>query len=71
MSYKIEIMDEYSFFKWFSSDDLRFETKGESEEYSRHHFKCWGWNGILDLRTVASDEKVNACWTANRVLRMD
>lgn len=67
MSYKIEIMDEYSFGQWFS-DDLRFATEAEAEE-CLHHFGGAGWNGILDLRVVPSDDAVNARWTPNGVLR--
>lgn len=67
MSYKIEIMDEYSFGWWFS-DDLRFATEAEAEECS-HHFVGAGWNGILDLRIVPSEAPLNACWTPNGVLR--
>jgi hypothetical protein len=61
MSYKIEIMDEYSFGEYFSHD-LRFETEREAEQCSQH-FSSAGWNGILDLRTVRSDDPVNARWT--------
>lgn len=35
MSYKIEIIDEYSFGQWFSHH-LRFETEAQAEECSRH-----------------------------------
>lgn len=58
MSYKIEIMDEYSFGQWFS-DDLRFATEAEAEECS-HHFEGAGWNGILELRIAPSDDAVSA-----------
>ena len=58
MSYKVEIIDEYSFSQWFSHH-LRFATKTEAEAYS-HQFCNAGWNGIQHLRTVASDEPVNA-----------
>ena len=61
MSYKIEIMDEYSFGDYFSHD-LRFETEREAEECS-HHLGGAGWNGLLDLRIVRSDDPVNARWT--------
>lgn len=69
MSYKIEIVDEYSFGKWFSYP-LRFATETEAEECSRH-FSNAGWNGILDLRVVPSDEPVNASWTEKGVLDKD
>jgi hypothetical protein len=61
MSYKVEIIDEYSFGQWFSHH-LRFETETEAEECSRH-FAYAALCGILDLRVVLSDNPVNARWT--------
>jgi len=61
MSYKIQIIDEYSFGEWFDHD-LRFETKAEAEECTRH-FTNAGWSGILDLRVAPSDDPLNARWT--------
>ena len=60
MSYKVEIMDEYSFGQWFS-DSLRFATEAEAIQ----HFQSFhgGWSGILDLRVVPSDDDVSACWS--------
>jgi len=69
MSYKIEIIDEYSFGEWFSYH-LRFATEAEAEECSRH-FGAAGWNGILDLRVVSSDEPANASWTEKGVFDKD
>jgi hypothetical protein len=61
MSYKVEIIDEYSFGQWFSHH-LRFETETEAEECSRH-FAYAALCGILDLRVAPSDDPVNARWT--------
>jgi hypothetical protein len=69
MSYKVEIIDEYSFSQWFSHH-LRFATKTEAEAYS-HQFCNAGWNGIQHLRTVASDEPVNARQTEKELLNKD
>jgi len=66
MSYKIEIMDEYSFGQWFSYH-LRFATEAEAEECSLHFTRA-GWYGILDLRVVSSGEPVNARWTEKGLL---
>lgn len=61
MSYKIEIIDEYSHGDWFS-DNLRFVTEAEAVECSQH---CGGagWSGVIDLRVVPSDDPANARWT--------
>ncbi|MGB8063359.1 MAG: hypothetical protein WCF26_15815 [Candidatus Sulfotelmatobacter sp.] len=61
MSYKIEIIDEYSNGGWFS-DNLRFSTEAEAVGCSQH-FGGAGWNGLIDLRVVPSDEPANAYWT--------
>jgi hypothetical protein len=61
MSYKVEIIDEYSFGRWFPHH-LRFATEAEADECSQH-FDNAGWLGIRDLRIVPSDEPVNARWT--------
>ena len=58
MSYKIEIIDEYSHGEWFSHS-LRFTTEAEAVDCSRH-FEGAGWHGIIDLRVVPSDDPVNA-----------
>ncbi len=68
MSYKVEIMDEYSFGQWFSHP-LRFATETEAEVYS-HQFCHAGW-GIQDLHIVASDEPINARWTEKGLLNKD
>ena len=60
MSYKIEIIDEYSH-GWFSHG-WRFPTEAEAVECSQH-FGGSGWNGLLDLRVVPSDDEANAHWT--------
>jgi hypothetical protein len=69
MSYKIEIMDEYSFGHWFSPDQERFATEAEATECS-HHFGGWRY-GILDLRVVPSNDAVNARWTEKGVTDKD
>jgi len=69
MSYKVEIIDEYSFGKWFSHH-LRFATEAEAEECSRH-FSDTGWNGIHDLRVVPSDDPANARWADNEASNLD
>lgn len=69
MSYKVEIMDEYSFGQWLSNN-LRFATEAEAEACS-HHFPNAGWSGIQDLRVVASDEPMNARWTEKGLLNKD
>jgi hypothetical protein len=61
MSYKIEIIDEYSHGDWFSHN-LRFATEAEAVECSQH-FGGAGWMGIFDLRVVPSDDPANARWT--------
>jgi hypothetical protein len=61
MSYKIEIIDEYSHGDWFSYN-LRFATEAEAVECSQH-FGGAGWNGLIDLRVVPSDDPANARWT--------
>ncbi|HEX6824308.1 MAG TPA: hypothetical protein VF123_19770 [Candidatus Sulfotelmatobacter sp.] len=69
MSYKVEIVDEYSFGRSFSHP-LRFATETEAEAYS-NQFCHAGWDGIQDLRVVASDEPLNACWTEKGILNKD
>ena len=60
MSFKVEIIDEYSFGEWFSHH-LRFETEAEAEGCSRH-FAYAALCGILNLRVAPSDDPVNARW---------
>jgi hypothetical protein len=60
MSYKIEIIDEYST-DW-CSNNLRFATEAEAIEASQHLGGA-GWNGIIDLRVVPTDDPANARWT--------
>jgi hypothetical protein len=61
VSYKIQIVDEYSFGQWFDCS-LRFATEAEAEQYSQR-FPNAGWYGIQHLRVSASDEPANARWT--------
>jgi hypothetical protein len=61
MSYKIEIIDEYSHGEWFS-DNVRFVSEAEAAECSQH-FGGAGWNGLTGLRVVPSDDPANARWT--------
>lgn len=61
MSYKIEIIDEYSHGDWFSHN-WRFATEAEAVGCSQH-FGGAGWNGLIDLRVVPSDDPANARWT--------
>jgi hypothetical protein len=58
MSYKIEIIDEYSHGEWFSHS-LRFTTEAKAVDCSQH-FEGAGWHGIIDLNVVPSDDPVNA-----------
>src|SRR5437868_408774 len=69
MSYKVEMIDEYSFGRWFS-DRVRFATAEEAEESSQHVSNV-GWLGILDIRVVQSDDPVNARWTDKGILNLD
>ena len=69
MSYKIQIMDEYSFGQWFD-DPLRFATEAEAQ-HCLERFPNAGWNGIQDLRVMASDEPENARWNEKGLLKTD
>lgn len=70
MSFKVELIDEYSSGAWFSHH-LRFATEAEATECSVHHLPYAGWSGILDVRVVLSDDPVNARCTEKSLFDKD
>lgn len=67
MSFRFEIIDEYSHGQWVAND-LRFETEAEATQFANLGFA--GWFGILNLHVLPSEDAVNARMTGRTLERL-